>query len=507
MIIEDEGRRGLATLGLLLGTIVAWLDTSIVNVALPHMQGSLSASSEQITWIVTCYVVASVVAMPLSGWLAARVGAKSLLIASIIAFTLASMLCGVATSLPQMVLFRILQGLAAAPMGPLSQAMLFNINPPSRYGRAMALFSMGTVVAPIVGPVLGGYITDVASWRWCFYINLPAGVIGALLLFVFLPSDRSTPRKFDFLGYGSLAVAIAAFQLMLDRGPSLDWFYGWEVRLEAMVAAGGLWVFLTHTLTTRHPLFDPQIFTDRNFVVTTVFGFFLNLMLFSSLALLPLLMQGVLGYPVLVSGLVSAPRGLVLMAAAFAAGRLDGRVDSRVMIAFSVAMITVAFWRMAQFDLSMGPSTIVVATLFQGLGQGLIMVPLSTLAFVGIAPTLRADAAAATNLMRMLGGSVGVAMMQGLNAVSAPAMHAQLAAHLSPENAVARAGLPHGLWPDTVQGALLLDAEITRQATMVAFLNDFRLMVVVGVVCLPLLLFLRAPKRAAAEASHGLALE
>ena len=499
MSTAAAANRGPITAGLMMATVMSILDTTVVNVALPHMQGSLSASPEQITWVITSYIVATAVMTPVSGWLAARLGLKPMLLLAVAGFTVASMLCGIAVSLPQIVLFRMLQGVASATIAPLCQAVLLNINPPERYGRAMALFMMGNVLAPVAGPVVGGYLTDSLSWRWCFYINLPAGIGSMLLLWRYLPRETPQPRRFDFLGFGSLAVGIAALQLMLDRGPTLDWFSSREICIEAILAAAGGWVFLTHTLTAKHPLFDPALARDRNLVSTTIFSFFFSMLLYTGITLLPLMMQGILGYPVMLSGLVSVPRGVTMLATLLVIGRLDAVVDRRLLVAAGLFFCVVGFWQMTRFDLAMTSGDLVKATLLQGIGQGIIFVPLATLAFATVSPALRADASAISNLMRNLGGSIGIAIMQALTAYNGQSMHASLAEHITAADPVVRAALPAALSPETTAGAMMLNAEITRQATMVAYVDDFRLMVMLGLCCAPLLFLLRVPRAATAS--------
>jgi DHA2 family multidrug resistance protein len=496
--VNAAANRGPITLGIMMAAVMSALDTTVANVALPHMQGNLSASPEQITWVLTSYIVATAVTTPITGWLSARIGLKPMLLCTVAGFTVVSVLCGMATSLPEMVIFRTLQGVTAAPLMPLGQAVLLNINPPERYGRAMAIFTMAAVVAPVIGPVVGGYLTEDLSWRWCFYINVPAGVASILLLTIFLPREKPVRRPFDFLGFGSLAVAVASLQLLLDRGPTKDWFGSREICVEAVLALIALWVFVTHSLTARHPLFHPALARDRNFTTTTIFGFFFSILSFSSLTLLPLLMQGVMGYPVIWSGILSMPRGLAMMAVLQVMGRIDSLVDRRLLVTVGLALMITAFWQMAQFDLTMGGQTIVWATITQGVGQGIIFVPLSTLAFATMNPALRADASAINNLLRNMGGSIGIALMQAMMAFNTQTMHASLAAGAAPGDPVLRAGLPAAMSPDTVHGAIALNDEITRQATMVAFIDDFRLMVLIGFCALPLVLLLRQPRRAAA---------
>jgi DHA2 family multidrug resistance protein len=394
-----------------------------------------------------------------------------------------------------MVLFRTLQGVLAAPMAPLTQAVLFNINPPERFGRAMALFTMAVVVAPVVGPVVGGYLTEDFSWRWCFFINVPAGIGSVLLLWTFLPSEEGKPRRFDFLGFASLGIAVAALQLMLDRGPTKDWLGSQEIWIEAITAAVSFWVYVTHTLTAKHPLFEPALARNRNFVSATIFGFFFNLVLFCSMALLPLMMQGALGYPVIHSGVLSMPRGLVMLALLQVMGRIDALVDRRLLCVIGWTLVIAAFWQMSRFDLSMSGDKIVWATILQGLGQGIIFVPLSTLAFATVEPALRAEASSINNLVRSVGGSVGIAVIQALTASNSQKMHASLAAHIDMADPVVRSALPPAMSPATAQGALALNEEITRQATMVAYVDDFKVLVFLALVCMPLILLLRQPRK------------
>ncbi len=490
-----EGRRGPITAGLMLSTFMIAMDTTVVNVSLPHMQGSLSASPEQITWVLSSFIVAQAVATPISGWLASRVGSKTMLLACMGLFTLSSVLCGMAVNLPQMVLFRVLQGATGAPMGPLAQAVMLNINPPSRIGRAMALFTMAAVLGPILGPVVGGYITDQLSWRWCFYINVPAGILALVLLWLFLPAEPPTRRRFDFLGFSSLALAVGSFQLLLDRGTSQDWFNSLEIWIEAIIAAGGFWVFITHTVTTRNPLFQPGLWRNLNFTTATFLTFPFTMLLYSSVALLPLMMQGVMGYPVIVAGLVSMPRGMTMLLVLQVMGRLDALVDRRLLLAFAFAVMGVSFMQMGQFDLDMSPRLIVIATILQGIGQGVMSVPLSTLALGTLAPNLRADASAFMGMVRNLAGSVGIAAMQALTAFNAQRMHASLTNGVRLDDPVVRAGLGSALSPETVAGAVRLNEEITRQATMVAYVDDFRLMALLTLLSAPMLLLLRQPKR------------
>ncbi len=475
-----QANRGPITIGILLATVMSALDTTVVNVALPHMEGNLSASPEQITWVLTSYIVAVAVMTPVSGWLVARFGLKPMLLVCITGFTAASVLCGVATNLPQIVLFRLLQGMLAAPLMPTAQAVLLNINPPDRIGRAMAVFTMASVVAPVVGPVVGGFLTEDYSWRWCFFINVPAGIGAVVLLWLYLPGEAARPRRFDFLGFGSLAVAVSSFQLMLDRGTTQDWF------------GTAFFVYLVHSFTTNTPLFPRALFRDRNLVTSTILNFFFGMLMFCSLTLLPLMMQGLLGYPVIWSGILSMPRGVVMLAVLQVMGRLDALVSRQLLVAVGLAFVVLAFWQMSFFDLSMSGTQIVSATALQGVGQGILFVPLATLGFSTIAPHLRPDASALSNLLRNLGGSVGVAAIQALTVQNTATMHASMAAHITASNGALGATLPdlHSAF-----GVASLNAEITRQATMVAYADDYRLMAIIGLLCFGLVFLLHQPRK------------
>jgi DHA2 family multidrug resistance protein len=493
MTPTESPRRGPITIGLMLAVFMISLDATMVNVALPHMQGSLSASSEQITWTLTSFVVSQAMMIPISGWLADRFGAKAMLLLCVGLFTFMSILCGIAATLPQMVLFRLLQGMTGASVAPLAQAVLLNINPPERFARAMALFTMSAVAGPILGPVLGGYITDQLSWRWCFYINLPGGLVSLLLLWIFLPKEGRRPRRFDFLGFGSLALGIGALQLMLDRGPSRDWFNAKEIWVEAVMAAVCLWVYVTHSMTAKDPLFRPALMANRNFVTASVITIFFATLLFSSSAILPLMAQSVLDYPVLLAGMIGVPRGVVVVAILQVMGRLDALIDRRLLLAIGLCALAVSFWQMAQFDLNMAPQSIVLAGVVQGVGHGLVSVTLTTMALGTLRPELRADGSAIINLIRTLGGSLGIAGLQALTVFNGQRMHASLAEHVRLDDPIVRAGLPAGLSPDTVQGALRLNDEISRQAYMVAYIDEYRLMAFITLCALPLILFLRKP--------------
>lgn len=499
---HDAANRWPITISIMLATVMNSLDTTIANVALPHIQGSVSAGPEQIGWVLTSYIVAAAIMTPLTGWVAARFGRKRLFMVSITGFVITSMLCGIATSLPELVIFRLLQGVFGAALIPLSQAVLLDINPPEKHGQAMAIWGAGAILGPILGPALGGYLTEHFSWRWCFYINLPIGILALLGVWFFISGDNGTRgRRFDFLGFGMLTLFVGGFQLVLDRGPGEDWFSSPEIWTETIIAVIGLWVFIAHTITAEHPFFDRRLARDRNFITASVFGFFVGILLFSTMALLPPMMQVLMGYPVLTSGLVSMPRGLGSFVAMFAVGQLVGRVDTRLILMTGLSISAVSLWQMMHFDLSMSPTPFIVSGVIQGLGIGLIFVPLSTLAFATVAPELRAEGSAVYTLIRNLGSSVGISIMQALVVANTQTMHSSLAGKVVATDIIVRDTLPYNL--HTEGGLLALNGEITRQATMVAYVDDFKLMFFITIACMPMLLLMRKPKRAGGDPIHA----
>ena len=504
---QDTANRWPITISIMLATVMNSLDTTIANVALPHIQGSVSASADQVTWVLTSYIVSAAIMTPLAGWLADRIGRKKMFLISIGGFTVASMLCGIATSLPELVGFRLLQGLAGASLIPLSQAVLLDIYPPKQHGQAMAIWGAGAILGPILGPALGGYLTDNFSWRWCFYINLPVGILALLGVWFFISGDRNPRRKpFDFLGFGMLSLFVGSIQLMLDRGPGQDWFHSAEITTYAIVAAIAGWIFLSHTITAAHPFFDRQLARDRNFVTASGFGFVVGVLLFSTMALLPPMLQGLMGYPVLTSGLVTMPRGIGSWLAMFFVGRLIGRIDTRFILLFGLSLNAYALWQMTHFDLSMSARFVIVSGLIQGFGIGFLFVPLSTLAFATVPPVLRPEGSSLYTLIRNLGSSIGISIMEAQVVSRSAEAHSGLASQIDMSNPVVRATLPPGMNPSSAAGAMTLNNEVTRQAAMVGYVTVFHIMLYVTLACIPLLLLMRAPKRqATGEPIHAAA--
>jgi DHA2 family multidrug resistance protein len=494
---EGVPNRLLITVSIMLATILQSLDTTIANVALPHMQGSLQGSQEQITWVLTSYIIAAAMITPLVPWLAGRIGRKTVFLVSVAGFTTASMLCGLAQNLPQMVGFRFLQGVFGAALMPLSQAVLLDINPPEKHGQAMSTYAMAAILGPIVGPALGGWLTDNYSWRWVFLINLPGGILAFTGIWLFMPDHKRADRQhFDFFGFSTLAIGIAALQLMLDRGASKDWLQSAEIWIELMVAVVAMYLFIVHTMTTSRPFFDRALARDRNFVAACVASFFIMSLLFSVLALVPPMLEQLMGYPVLTTGLVTMPRGVGMFLVMFAVGKLMGKVDTRLLIAIGLLISAFSLYAMSQFSLQMGSWPIIWTGFLQGVAIGLIFVPLSTIAFVTLAPHLRTEGSAVFNLTRNIGSAAGISVMQAILVSNSAKSHATLMEHLRPDNPIVQAlHAPFNL--STPLGQAMLNALATKQAAMVAYVSNFRLMALATILVLPLILVLRKPSGAA----------
>ena len=514
MTLEKPLQKIIITLSIMLATIMQALDTTIANVALPHMQGSLNATQEQASWVLTSYIVAAAIMTAPTGFLAGRFGRKRIFSICIAGFTLTSMLCGMATNLPEMVLFRLLQGVFGAALVPLSQAVLLDINPPHRHGQAMALWGVGVMVGPILGPMLGGWLTEFYNWRWVFYINLPVGIAALAGVFFFMPeTEKSMARRFDVFGFILLSLSIGALQMMLDRGSSQDWFSSTEIIISMVLAVLGFYLFIVHLLTTPHPFLEPAMFFDRNYATSLVFMFVMGIILLATMALLPPFLQGLMGYPVMTTGLVLAPRGLGTMAAMLIAGRLIGRVDARLIILCGLLLTAYSLWEMSLFAPDIPARLIVETGLIQGFGLGFVFIPLSTLAYSTLPQHYRNDAAAIFSLMRNIGSSIGIAVVFALLSRYTQINHAELGTHILPygeaANALERMTAIAG--ESRVAGLALLNAEVTRQAAAISYLNDFRLMAFIVLSAAPLLLLIRGKKPekdlAALEDDFATALE
>jgi DHA2 family multidrug resistance protein len=498
-IDEPSGsHRLIVTICTVLATLMQALDTTIANVALPYMQGSFAAAPDQITWVLTSYIVAAAIMTAPIGWLSARFGRKNLFMMCLAGFTFASVLCGLARSLEQMVLFRLLQGAFGAGLVPLSQATMLDLYPLERRGSAMALWGVGVMVGPILGPTLGGYLTDVYDWRWVFFINVPFGLIGIAGLAFFLREGRgSAMLKFGWIGFAALSLGLGALQLVLDRGEVKDWFGSTEILIETGLAALGLYLFFVHIATAERPFIPPAIFRDRNFSIGLLIMFAVGMVLLASSALLAPYLQTLGNYPVAQPGLHMAPRGAGTMAAMMLAGRLVNRLDPRLLMFAGFVMLAESAREMVGWTPDIGPWSLTITTLIQGAGLGLVFTPLQVVAFATLPAVLRTDGTALFSLVRNVGSSIGVSVASFLLAQNTQIAHAALAAHVTPFNRMLQSGGAYLYWNSATQAGLsALNGEITRQASIIAYMDDFKLMLIVSLPAILLLFLMRRPRSA-----------
>jgi DHA2 family multidrug resistance protein len=497
--------RAMITATVMLATLMQALDTTIANVALPYMQGSLSATRDQVNWVLTSYIVAAAIITPATGWLEARFGRKPLFLTAVIGFIVTSMLCGAAVSLAQIVVFRLLQGIFGAPLVPLSQAVLLDAYPREQQGQAMAVFGLGVMLGPILGPTLGGWLTDSYSWRWVFYVNVPFGLLCALgiLLFLGRRAERPLAGRLDWLGFSSLSLGIGALQLCLDRGERLDWFASHEIQLEAALCVLGFYLFTIHSMSAKNPFVDPMLFRDRNFVIGIILIFIVGAVLLATLALLTPYLESLMNYPVLTAGLVLAPRGFGTMAAMVIAGQLLRFTDPRLLIATGLGITGLALYLMTGFTPDVSQGTIIRTGLIQGFGIGCVFVPLSTVAFGTLAPALRTQGAGLFNLMRNIGSSIGISLMSYLLVRTAATEQAALVEHVNPYRQVVR-DYTHELGLATLGGRAALAQIVTAQAEAVAFIDNFKLMMFVSFLAIPLVMLVQRPRRSAGDKAPAL---
>ena len=496
----DVPHRAMITVCAIGATLLQSLDQTIANVALPYMQGSFSASYDEITWVLTSYITAAAIMTAPVGWMAMRFGRKPLYIGCIVGFTVASMLCGAAQSLPQMVLFRLLQGMFSAALVPLSQATLLDIYPHEKRGFAMAIWGVGVMIGPIMGPTLGGFLTEVYDWRWVFYINLPFGALATFGLLTFLPRTQGLVRlRFDWLGFVVLTSGIGALQLMLDRGQDQDWFASREIIIEAVVAGLGLYLALVHIVCARQPLIRVDLFRDINFSAGLAMMFAVGTLLVSSLALMTPWLQVLSNYPVETAGLIMAPRGFGNLCTIMFSGRLTGKVDERYLVGTGLTLICYSFWRMTQWTPDVASSEIITAIVIQGAGMGFVFTPLQVLAFATLPPNLRTEGASLFSLLRNIGAAIGVSVTSTVLARNTQVMHELIGASVTPFNRALEMAVGGHAWldPATRRGAALLDRVINQQAQIVAYADDYKMLIMTTFPALALLLLMRLPSRAA----------
>ncbi len=419
--------------------------------------------------------------------------------ACLIGFTITSMMCGAAQTLSQMVVFRLLQGICGAALVPLSQATMLDIYPPEQRGNAMAIWGVGVMIGPILGPTLGGYLTELYNWRWVFYVNLPFGILATLGLVFFMPESRGQKLRFDWIGFSVLALGIGSLQLMLDRGQDQDWFSSREIITEAVFAGLGIYCFIVHLWSARHPFIRPSLFTDRNFTSGIAMMFSMGSILVSSSVLMAPWLQNLANYPVETAGLVMAPRGIGTMAAMMFAGRMATRIDARILMGTGVLLLCWSMWDMTAWTPDVAQSRLIAVIIVQGVGLGLVFIPLQVMAFSTLAPAMRTEGAALFSLFRNIGAAIGVSITSAMLAHNTQALHAEIGAHVTPFNRALQAGQVHQfLNPATAHGAALLDRIINQQAQITAYLDDYKLMVFTTLPALLLLLIMRRPKGSAA---------
>jgi DHA2 family multidrug resistance protein len=437
--------------------------------------------------VLTSYIVAAAIMTPLSGWLAGQIGRRRVFLFSLLGFTIASALCGLAQTLPQIVIARLLQGLCGAALVPMSQAILLDINPPKDHPRAMAIWVMAVTIGPILGPAFGGWLTENYNWRWVFYINIPFAVLSVLGTMAFISETPLRKSRFDFFGFTTLSLAIGALQLLLDRGQLKDWFGSPEIWAFAGVASVSFYLFVVHVLTTSAaPFVSPHLFKDRNFLAGSVFIFIVGLVLFATLALLPPLLQNLMSYPVVLTGLVTAPRGVGTLAAMLIVSRLIGRIDTRLIIAAGLGITALSLWQMTGFYLQMDTSMVIWTGLAQGLGSGMVYVPLATVAFATLAPAYRNEGTAVFSLIRNIGSSIGISLVTTMLTRNTQMMHSRLAEHVTPY-----LDPLHPATATTTRGMAMLNQTVTNQATMIAYNNDFKMMMILSMCAIPLVALLR----------------
>jgi DHA2 family multidrug resistance protein len=482
---------------LILGALMQAMDITIANVALPYMQGSLSASQDEIAWVLTSYLVTAAIMTPPTGFLANRFGIRRVFLVSIGGFIIASMLCGAADSLIQIVVFRCLQGAFGASLIPLAQTVLFNINPPERQGRAMGSFTMVIMVAPAIGPVIGGLVTSDFSWRAVFYLNLPLGGLAFIGALLFLPETKSNSHgKLDWLGFGMLSLAIGGLQMLLDRGTEQDWFSSREIIIETVITGTAFYLFLAHICTTQKPFIRPALFANRSFSAATILVIGTGITTFAAISLQPPFLQGLANEPIVTAGLVMGPRGVGTFVSVLLTGRLIGKLDDRLILLAGLIVTSWAFYMMSGWTQDVATQTIMFTGLIQGLGTGAITVPLTTLALSAILPEHRPEASSVFSLARTIGSSLGVSIVNGLFTDNVQINHAEISSAVTAFNRPLAPPHIAAFWsPFTAGGRAALDAVITQQAQIIAYNDDYRLLMILSLFSIPLLFIIGKPRR------------
>ncbi len=493
-------KRALIIVTVMAATLMQALDGTIANVALPHMQAALGATPESIAWVLTSYIITSAIATPISGWLESHFGRRRVLIIAITVFTASSALCGGAKSLELMVVARAIQGIFGAFIIPLGIATLVDSSPPEKRAQAMTIWISGVMVGPIFGPVIGGWIVDTMDWRWIFFINIPVGAVAVLGCWLLIAEPKVEKRPFDLFGFALLAIALSAFQLMLDRGPHLDWFESREILVETAIAIAAAWVFVIHSSTARNPLIPIAVFRDRNLVTSTFFIFVTSGVVYGGAALVAPMLQHLMGYDTMTAGMVMLPRGAATLVGMLMAGRLIKIVQARFVVAAGMLLTAFGLLIMTEFNLQMAGGPIIWSGILQGIGVGLVFMPLQLMAFDTLAPSLRTEGASLFSISRSLGSSICISVLSALLARNIQVSHADIGGRLTAVSApYLDPGLSHAFGQSGNVIAAMVDAEINRQAMMIAYLDDYWLMMWAVFIALPMVLLLhksagRVPK-------------
>lgn len=491
--VIETAHRGLLMASVVLASLIYAIDWTIAAVALPHMQGTFSATQDQVSWVLTLYIATGAIMMPTTGWLSSRFGRKRLFLASMGGFTVFSVFCGAADSLTSEVLFRVGQGVTGAFLIPMSQAIMLDIYPRHQHTRAMAIWGMGIMLGPVIGPSLGGYLTDTYSWRWIFYLNVPVGLLAFAGTMVFLPklSIEQPRRPFDWIGFLAIAAAVGAFQLMLDRGQRFDWFDSVEIMIEAAVCAAGLYVFVTHSLMARAPLVNIRLMRDLNYSVGMTIGFVYGVLTLAPIVLMPTFLKDLKGYPIIDVGMLLTPRGAGLMIAMLIMGRIGHRIDHRVLLVTGFLFFTVSSWAMSGWNLDVGVWDIAWTGLMQGLGAGIVTVPMNVLTFATLDPIHRTEAASMFNLIRSAGSSIGIAVAVTVLTRMASVNRSTLVEHVTPFNKMLGAPAQSGGWGlGGLYDLARLEVEIDRQALMVGYVDVFLAFSLAALFVIPAVLLL-----------------
>ncbi|HEV2330914.1 MAG TPA: DHA2 family efflux MFS transporter permease subunit [Verrucomicrobiae bacterium] len=506
----------LIALGVMLATFMEVLDTSIANIALPHIAGSMSATPDEATWVLTSYLVSNAIILPMTGWLSNYFGRKRLLIMCIGIFTATSALCGAAPTLTTLIIARILQGVGGGAMVPIAQAVLLESFPPQKRGVAMAAFAQGVVVAPILGPTLGGWITDNFSWRWIFYVNLPFGLLAAFMA-QWLVEDppyikRNKHATIDFIGFGFLCVWLATMQVALDKGQEADWLGAVWIRWMLVISVVALIAFIVREFTAEHPLVDLRVFGNRNFAVGVLLMTVLAGILYGTTAELPLFMQTLMGYPALQSGLTQSPRGVAAFITTFIVGRIVGKIRNRYLLCFGFCLLAYSAWMLSSINLQVSAASVIFPSVLNGIAISFIFVPLTTTTMGYLAQSQIGNASGLYNLMRNLGGSIGIAFVTTMLARGAQKHQALMVEHMTSTDpgftqqlTVAQHALARQTDPVTATGQAysVLYQTLDAQAHLWAFVDNFRLFCLLSLGCVPLVfLFKRVSRPPARSAAH-----